>query len=310
MVNNLLSDAGLQYPANEDFAVTGNYRLDNITIGGVDISKFQIVRGTGMSASERLMVGNLQNAIADACGARMNVVTSTADEAEYEIVIGKANRAETSKELEESHYSIEQTANKLVMYGNGDGAGAYVMRILIDAINSADKKNSDLNFERVESALFFEPSLAEINIPGSLPSYAGKYDPDFTNYENVLERFYMSVDELPEEISIIPNYDVSSFTSSLKTQIYVATDGDDSNPGTIDKPMATINAALRKIRAGIGGVIWVRGGNYVLSSSVTVTSNQGGTLFAPTIISAYKDEVPVFSTVKSIDTAAFSGGSL
>jgi hypothetical protein len=54
-IENFLSDEGLLYPTNEGIAVKGNYKVDKLTIGGVDISNFVIVRGTGMNSSERVL---------------------------------------------------------------------------------------------------------------------------------------------------------------------------------------------------------------------------------------------------------------
>ena len=75
-INNLFADAGVTYPAGDEFIVRSEYRLDTLTIGGVDIANFQIVRGDGMNASERLMLDNLQAAIADACGVKVKIVTA------------------------------------------------------------------------------------------------------------------------------------------------------------------------------------------------------------------------------------------
>jgi hypothetical protein len=55
-------------------------------------------------------------------------------------------------------------------------------------------------------------------------------------------------------------------TTRISAQIYVSPDGDDSNPGTIDKPLKTISAAMNL--AYEDTTILLRGGTYNLSSTL------------------------------------------
>lgn len=48
---------------------------------------------------------------------------------------------------------------------------------------------------------------------------------------------------------------------------YVATDGDDANPGTIDSPFATLQRAIDA--AGPGDLVYVRGGTYAITQRAT-----------------------------------------
>ncbi len=52
----------------------------------------------------------------------------------------------------------------------------------------------------------------------------------------------------------------------INAQIYVSPDGDDSNPGTIDKPYKTISYAMNQAYAD--STIYLRGGVYELSSTI------------------------------------------
>jgi hypothetical protein len=89
----------------------------------------------------------------------------------------------------------------------------------------------------------------------------------------------------------------------MQTQLFVAPDGNDKNAGTIDAPLATIEAALEKVKTSYGAVIWLRGGIY--SDKVTI-KNVNGTAVSPVIISAYKDEKPIFTAGKSLSPSDFA----
>jgi hypothetical protein len=71
---------------------------------------------------------------------------------------------------------------------------------------------------------------------------------------------------------------------------FVATDGDDNNPGTQAEPFATIGKARSVVRRG--EVIVLRGGIYELSSTVSIQSPSG---FVGELITlmAYPGEVPI-----------------
>jgi len=72
-------------------------------------------------------------------------------------------------------------------------------------------------------------------------------------------------------------------------QIFVAPDGDDSNPGTIDLPFKTLEKAVSV--SGPDSLIYMRGGVYY--DSTTISLNKSGTGGHYIRIWAYQDEVPV-----------------
>ncbi len=149
-------------------------------------------------------------------------------------------------------------------------------------------------------------NLFELNLSDTLESRVGKYDTDFTNNANVLDKFLQAVDELPEEVTVLPRFDVNSYLVSNQTQLYVSPEGDDANAGTIDAPLKTLNTALSRVRGTGGAIIWVREGEYHLSSPVSINATHSGTAISPLIISAYGNETPTFSTVKSIAPSDFT----
>ncbi|WP_438023987.1 right-handed parallel beta-helix repeat-containing protein [Sorangium sp. So ce233] len=82
---------------------------------------------------------------------------------------------------------------------------------------------------------------------------------------------------------------------------YVATDGDDSNPGTIDRPFATLQKAIDE--AGPGDLVYVRGGTYEIRKRATgsagVHFHKSGTSDTNRIrYFACPGEVPAFDFAK------------
>ncbi len=88
-------------------------------------------------------------------------------------------------------------------------------------------------------------------------------------------------------------------TTDILQEIYVATDGSDSNPGTIDLPLATLEGARDYIRAhGVpegGMTVYIRGGTYYRDTVFTLSANDSGTKDRPVTYKAYKNEKPVFT---------------
>ena len=79
----------------------------------------------------------------------------------------------------------------------------------------------------------------------------------------------------------------------LYPQIYVATDGSDTNAGTIDQPFETI---ARAITIAIqGDTIYVRGGEYIHTNSISIGSSKSGSDNARYYLCAYPGERPVLN---------------
>jgi hypothetical protein len=88
------------------------------------------------------------------------------------------------------------------------------------------------------------------------------------------------------------------------TEIWVSPKGDNKNPGTELKPLATLDMAIRKARelrrlsdpAVKNGIhIFLKGGIYELQDPVFIRPEDAGTLASPTIIQNAKNEKPVLS---------------
>jgi hypothetical protein len=91
---------------------------------------------------------------------------------------------------------------------------------------------------------------------------------------------------------------------SSAAEIYVAPNGSDTNPGTKDKPLATLTTALRKARElrrlndpsiSNGIHIILKGGTYQLYEPIFIRPEDAGTSSSPTYIEAAPGEQPVFS---------------
>jgi hypothetical protein len=90
---------------------------------------------------------------------------------------------------------------------------------------------------------------------------------------------------------ILSVFIITFFNSSLHAQKYVAVDGSDDSLGTIDQPYATIPKAISE--TGIGDTVYVRGGTYNLTATITITFVQSGTEDSLRVLTAYQDEVPI-----------------
>ncbi|HES60189.1 MAG TPA: hypothetical protein ENO18_07145, partial [Caldithrix sp.] len=90
---------------------------------------------------------------------------------------------------------------------------------------------------------------------------------------------------------------------NLFSQIYIAPapDGSDENPGTIDEPYGTFAKAISE--SAPGDTVYVRGGVYNLTSTITITIVKSGLDSLMCIMTAYGDEQPI------LDFSAQSFGS-
>src|SRR5260221_490258 len=84
---------------------------------------------------------------------------------------------------------------------------------------------------------------------------------------------------------------------------YVAPTGSDGNPGTLEKPFATIQRAQQAVRRFNGSAVqrfdgstvWLRGGTYYLPDKLVFNSEDSGSEAAPVVYQAYGKEQPVIS---------------
>ena len=85
-------------------------------------------------------------------------------------------------------------------------------------------------------------------------------------------------------------------TELVNSEFYVAPDGNDSNPGTLASPFASVTKARDTIRALKDSLpsgqinVYIRGGDYVLDSAVTFDAQDSGTESKPIVYQAYNGE--------------------
>jgi hypothetical protein len=102
----------------------------------------------------------------------------------------------------------------------------------------------------------------------------------------------------PTGASGLPNLDYLDLTTGTTTPppagdaLYVAPNGSDSAAGTIANP-TTLTSAITRVTAG--GTIYLRGGTYNYSQTVTIAPGNNGTSSARKNISAYQSETPVLN---------------
>lgn len=304
----LMKDDGLYYPT-EGYTYEANYTVDKLTVGGVDISDFVLVRGNGMGTTERNLVTFLCETIADICGANIEIVLPSAKEVTYEILLGNTGRDLTSKELDDGTYAIEQTENKLALYGKGDSCDSFILKYFVEEIlfNIPEGESYDIKLENVSGLPFESPKLVYTNLSDTLPDLTDKYEWDVMSADVTLDRFFATVDELPEEVTVLDRVLLENYPVSMqKKQIYVSNaNGDDNNNGTKASPYKTINKAVTQMKNEGGGVIWVEGGTYSLTETINITRYHSGTFIAPLFIKSYGDKAVTLTSNIVIDTSEF-----
>ncbi len=121
---------------------------------------------------------------------------------------------------------------------------------------------------------------------------------------DVYDKFDAFRKTLPEKMNVYQPSEPKG-----KIQLFVATNGNDKNPGTIEQPVKTLERAIKILNAVDdktgGAVIYMRGGEYSFGKQIDVPTSLSGTADAPIYITAYEDEEVVISgseiaNVKSI----------
>ena len=89
----------------------------------------------------------------------------------------------------------------------------------------------------------------------------------------------------------------------------VAPDGDDTNPGTLERPFKTLTRArnaLRGLRRQSGGTltrpvtVWLRGGCHLLDRPLDLALQDSGTAACPVTFAAYENETPIVSAGRRV----------
>jgi len=81
--------------------------------------------------------------------------------------------------------------------------------------------------------------------------------------------------------------------AGAEVTLFVAPDGDDSNPGTLESPFATLECAriaLRALSGHDGATVYLRAGTYTRASTFRLGAEDSGTADAPVAFRSYRDE--------------------
>jgi hypothetical protein len=105
-------------------------------------------------------------------------------------------------------------------------------------------------------------------------------------------------------LNYLPFLFLLAYFPARAIDIYVSPQGSDNNTGTKEKPLASLQAALFKVRElrrvndpviADGIHIILSGGVYSVHETIVIRPEDAGTVSSPTIIDAAKDEKPVLS---------------
>ena len=293
----MLSAEGAKAPTTP-YLFQALYAVETLTLGGYDIAHFAIVRD-----QENSMVATyLQTKIAELTGILLPIRTDKMPAVDYEILIG--NIARDGVEYPEAGtYLVKQVGTKLVLGGVGGYAGYNAAMDFITAQLVADtsKTGETLALTVAEkTAAHRTGGLYSLNLPETFGSMAGLYDIEYSA-QTVLDRFFATKAELPEEVTVLDRFEVADYPFSQTLQIFVSPDGDDTNPGTEEEPLATFAVALSKVMNRNGGIIWVKGGQYSLESPVSIAAGHSGRATSPLFIKAYGDEKVTLTSTRPFD---------
>ena len=87
-------------------------------------------------------------------------------------------------------------------------------------------------------------------------------------------------------------------SSALAGSYFVSVKGNDADPGTLERPFATLQRAQRAARQAKGRepvTIYLRGGTHYVSDTLILTAEDSGTPSAPVVYQAYRNEQAVIS---------------
>ncbi len=137
-------------------------------------------------------------------------------------------------------------------------------------------------------------NLYELNLSETLDDLRGKV-PVTMSPEAFLERFRITRDALPREVTVLDPLKLSDYPQSAKLEVFVSPDGDDAAEGTKDAPLRTPAAALQRVAKKGGATVTLRGGTYALSESVSLGQEHSGRAGSPLILRSAEGERAVLT---------------
>ena len=121
---NLCANGELKFSTTQEYKYDHSYPAENLTIGGVHISEYNIVVAkipeTWVKNTSNLLVETIR----DATGVVLPIVKDSEEPTANEIVLGKTTREESIRLYEKTYgdkeYAIDVTGNRITLAGAGD----------------------------------------------------------------------------------------------------------------------------------------------------------------------------------------------
>lgn len=133
---------------------------------------------------------------------------------------------------------------------------------------------------------------------GSTPETEQKY---------VFDKFMAAKAELPEEVTVLPKYDIDKYLEKGYNKIFVCLKyGSDENTGKENSPVATIEKAISLIKEGEATAIVIHAGEYCIADTLQLDKKLSGSVDFPLIFTSAGDGEVVISAAKSIEFSDFS----
>ncbi len=273
---------------------TDAYAIETMLLGGVDVSKYTIVRD-GDHADTAL---HLQEKIREWTGHTLPIMTERGKETVYEILIGQVAR-DTAVYPTDDRYTVKQIGTKLILGGEAEYAGYFATLHFLNTYILSAPTASTLSIAVREETARFSPALTGVTNMPDFTDLRGDYSLE-VSAETVFERFLLAKAELPEEMTVLEKVDIKNYPFSEKKAVYVnAKKGSDENDGlSPESAFETIAKALSYMADRRGGVIYIMGGRYELDTPLSITGGHAGTPTCPLFIKAYNEEEVVLTSNK------------
>ena len=275
-----------------------DYRCENVTIDGVPISEYVIVRDTANAA----LANYLRNEIANATGHVLEFISPRKSaENGREIVLGDVTHGNrTPPAVSDGRWQIAQIGTRLYLNGDGSDGLYFAIRSMLSAFGP-ESDALTINYTEPASGASENMALFSLNLAPTLGSMAGKYEIGMTP-EAVMARFFLARAELPDEVTVIDPVSLEKYPLSAERELYVSPSGDDAAVGTLEAPLATLNEAVSRMKNAQGGVIWMMEGDYTVEETVSITRAYSGMRQAPLFIKAYQGGEVNLTTNKTLST--------
>ena len=167
-----------------------------------------------------------------------------------------------------------------------------------------------------ESAMKWATSVGLINGTGNGDTLSPTGKATREQFAAIMHRYAESAAEFDYNLVYTEPKALSAYTEKPyplvnDADLYVAVDGNDKNPGTFEKPLATFDAARLKVRelkktAKDEIVVAFKAGNYGSLNNVTFTSEDSGTETVPIKYCKYGDGEVIFRNGIFIDESEFT----